>query len=228
MTRMTRKVCLIILTLFPLLCGCKPGDITLKIRYDRIEGLKQNDRVLFEQNQIGTVTRVIYTAEGRYEADVSIRKEFASAATENSEFFIVSDPQQKDKKAVEIIQSRKGGTALNDGAVVEGSTQVSDVFNVFRDKLNKGINDLGKQFGQFLNELKGLSESEAMKKLEEELNRLGEEMQKSGKTVQDKIQKEVLPQLQKEIDRLREELRKFGRENEVSPLEDKMNKIKEL
>jgi len=224
---MTRKICLTILTL--LLCGCKPGDMNFKIRYDRIDGLKQGDRVLFEQNQIGTVTKVLYTAEGRYEADVAIRKEFASAATKDSEFFIVSDPQQKDKKAVEIIQARKGGTALNDGEVVEGSAaKVSDVFNVFRDKLNKGINDLGKQFDQFLNELKGLSESETVKKLEEELNRLGEEMQKSGNAVQDKIQKDVLPQIQKEIDRLREELRKFGREDEVRPLEDKMDKIKRL
>jgi len=224
---MTRKICLTILTL--LLFGCKPGDMNFKIRYDRIDGLKQGDRVLFEQNQIGTVTKVLYTAEGRYEADVAIRKEFASAATKDSEFFIVSDPQQKDKKAVEIIQARKGGTALNDGEVVEGSAaKVSDVFNVFRDKLNKGINDLGKQFDQFLNELKGLSESETVKKLEEELNRLGEEMQKSGNAVQDKIQKDVLPQIQKEIDRLREELRKFGREDEVRPLEDKMDKIKKL
>ncbi len=225
---MTRKICLTILTLFLILCGCRPGDMNFKIRYDRIDGLKQNDRVIFEQNQIGTVTQVIYTAEGRYEVDVAIQKEFASAATKDSEFFIVPDPQQGDKKAVEITQARKGGTALEDGAVVEGSARASDVFNVFRDKLNKGINDLGKQFGQFLNELKGLSEREAVKKLEEELNRLGDEMEKSGKAVQDKIQKDILPQLQKEIDRLREELRKFGREDEVRPLEDKMNKIKEI
>lgn len=228
MTRMTRKVCLTILTLFLVLCGCRPGDITLKIRYDRIEGLKQGDSVIFEQNQIGNVAQVTYTAEGRYDVDVAIRKEFASAASKDSEFFIVSDPQNKDRKAVEITQARKGGTALENGAVVEGSTRTSDVFNVFRDKLNKGIQDFGKQFAQFLNDLKGLSESESLKKLEEELNRLGDEMEKSGKAVQDKIQKDVLPQLQKEIDRLREELRKFGREDEVRPLEDKMNKIKEI
>jgi len=226
---MTRKTYLILSAIFLLaVFGCRIGTVNLKIRYDRIEGLKQGDRVIFEQNQIGAVTGVVYTAAGRYEVDVAIKEEFANAATEYSEFFIVSDPQAGDKKAVEIIRTRKDGTPLKDGVVVEGSTQSSAVFNLFKDTLNKGLEDIGKQFDQFLKDLSGVSESEAIKKLEDELNRLGEEIKKSGKSVQEKIQKEILPDIQKEIDRLREQLQKFGREEEVRPLEEKMDKIKEI
>lgn len=228
-TNMIRKICLMLLAICLIAeFGCRIGAVNLKIRYDRIEGLKQGDRVIFEQNQIGTVTGVVYTATGRYEVDAAIKAEFADAATEYSEFFIVSDPQAGDRKAIEIIQTKKGGTPLKDGAVIEGSTRTSAVFNLFRNKLNKGLEDITQQFNQFMKDLSGISESEAIRKLEDELNRLGDEINKSGKSVQEKIQKEILPEIQKEIDKLREQLQKFGREEEVRPLEEQMDKMKEI
>ncbi len=226
---MNRKIYLMLLAICLLAgFGCRNGAVNLKIRYDRVEGLKQGDRVIFEQNQVGIVTGIVYTAEGRYEVDAAIKAEFANTATEHSEFFIISDPQAGDNKAVEIIQTSKGGTPLKDGTVIEGSTQTSAVFNLFRDKLNKGFEEVTQQFKQFMKELSGVSESEAIKKLEDELNRLGDEIKKSGKSVQEKIQKEILPDIQKEIDRLRQQLQKFGREEEVRPLEKKMEKMKEI
>jgi ABC-type transporter Mla subunit MlaD len=38
--------------------GCGGKDLALKIRYDRIHGLEENSRVLFDGNPIGEVTRI--------------------------------------------------------------------------------------------------------------------------------------------------------------------------
>lgn len=224
---MIKKI--LILWMLSLLClGCRDGALDLKIRYDQIHGLKQGDRVIFEQNHIGRVTDVSYSADGYYRVDVAINKDFADAATEYSLFFITTDPKNKGKKAVEMIHSRKGGSPLPDGAVVYGSTRFSAFFDQIREDLEKGLENLKKDFEQWLEELRSIPESEEFKKLEEELDRLAEEMKRSGKEAQEKIRKELLPKLREELEKLREKLRELGREEELEPLETRMEKIREI
>jgi len=218
-----------ILLMLPLVFwSCKGSGLNLKVRYDQIEGLKEGDRVISEQNHIGKVAGVFYSEDGYYVADLVIKKDFASAATEHSKFFIIADPENKGKKAIEMIQARKGGTRLQDGATVDGSTKSLVFFNQMRDDFEKGLQDLKKRFEQFSEDLSSVPESEEFKKLEKELERLAEEMERSGKSAREKIQKELLPWLKQELEKLRERLRKFGREEELEPLEIQMEKIMEI
>ncbi|QTA84635.1 hypothetical protein [Desulfonema magnum] len=221
---MVKKI-LILTALSLLFLGCEDG-LRLKIRYDQIQGLKQGDRVFFENNHIGNVTDVVYTADGDYLASVAIRKDFANAATEHSKFYIITDPRDNEKKAIEINLSQKDGEPLQDGAVIDGSTRALAFFDQVLGKFDKGVETLKNGFDQFLEDLSGVPESEDFKALEKELDELAEDMKQSGKSVQEKIRKEVLPKLKEELDKLREELRKFGREKELDPLEDKIKKIK--
>lgn len=199
--------------------GCKERPLRIHVQYDQIQGLEEGNRVIFEENHIGEVTRVFYSAEGYYLVDVAIARHFANAATEHSRFFITRDPQSEGKRAIEMMQARKGGIVLEDGATVQGSTKSSAVFDQTKKGFEKGLDNLKQQFEAFFEDLKGVPESEELKNLEKELKGLAEEMKRSGKSVQEKMRKELLPRLQKEIEKLREELRKLGREEEVEPLE---------
>lgn len=207
--------------------GCE-GDLNLNIRYDKIQGLEKEARVIFEQNQIGTVKSVSYDPAGHYFANVAVKREFANAVTEHSKFFIVTDSQDKDKKAIEITLSQKEGVPLKDGATVEGSTKSSGFFDQLRDKFDEGLGGIKKQFDKFVNGLHNIPEGEDFKELENELNQLAEEMRRSGESTREKIQKEVLPKLREELENLRKRLEEFGREQEMEPLEDKMEEIKRI
>ena len=220
---------ILILLMLPLVfLGCGDDALNIKIRYDQIQGLKEGDRVVFEQNHIGKVTGISYRADSYYVADLAIKNHFANAATENSKFFIIADPQNTGRKAIEIIQTRRGGIPLQDGAIVEGSTKFSAIFSKISADFEEGLEDLEKQFEQFFEDLRSVPESEEFKKLEKELERLAEEMKRSGKLAREKIQKELLPQLKEAIEKLRERLRKLGREEELEPLEIQIEKIREI
>lgn len=224
---MIKKI--LILLMFSLVfLGCRQSTLNLQIRYDQIQGLKKGDRVIFEQNHIGTVTDVSYSADAYYMVDVSIKNDFANAATEHSVFFITTDPENKNKKAVEMIQLRKGGSPLQDGAIVSGSTKSSAIFHQMWSDLEKKIEVFKKDFEQFLEDLRAIPETEKFKTLEKELDRLAEEMKRSSEAVQEKIRKELLPKLREELEKLREKLQESGREDDLKPLETKMEEIRRI
>jgi hypothetical protein len=223
-----RKKIIILLILFVALFACKENLLNVKIKFDQIYGLQKGDRVIFQQNHIGNVTEVFYSKEGYYTIGIVINKDFVDAATEHSRFFIISDPRDTDKMAVEITQARKDGSPLKNNSVVEGSSKTSAFVDQILNELLDGFGGLKKQFEHFSEELQSIPESEEFKNLEEELKRLGEEMGRSGEAVREKLQKEVLPQLKEELEELRERLRQFGREDELEPIEIEMRKMTEI
>ena len=223
-----RKRIFILLILAIAIFACKDSPLIIKIKFDQIQGLQKDNRVIFERNHIGTVTDVFYSKEGFYTVGIVIKKKFVDAATDYSKFFIISDPQDAGKKAIEITRARKNGSPLKNNTIVEGSTKTSAFVDQILNELLNEFGGLKKQFEHFSEELRNIPESEEFKKLEEELKHLGEEMVRSGEAVREKIQKEVLPQLQEELEKLRERLRQFGREDELKPIEIEMGKMKKI
>jgi hypothetical protein len=223
-----RKRILILLILPFVFLACKENSLNLKIRFSQVQGLKQGNRVIFGQNHIGIVNSLFYSDEGFFLVDIAIKKDFADTATEYSRFSIITDPQNQENKAVEMIQIRSGGTLLQNNATVEGATETSILFQRLFGGIENGLKDLEKQFEQFSKDLKSIPETEEFKKLENELKRLAEEMKRSGQGVQQKIKEELLPQLKKEMEKLRKRLHEFGREDEMKPLEIEMEKIQKI
>ena len=84
------------------------------------------------------------------------------------------------------------------------------------DDIEKGLENLKKEFGQFSEDI---TESEEFKKLKKEWNRLAEELKRVGESARKKIEKELLPRLKEDIEKLREQLRKLKQEEEIKPLE---------
>jgi hypothetical protein len=218
----------LILLLLPLvLWGCE-DVLKIKVRYDQIKGIEKGDGVIFEGNHIGAVTGVSYTAEGDYLAEVAIKKSFANAATEDSKFYIIDDPEKEDRKAIEVIQTKAGGTPLKNGAIVEGSTRSSILFGDLPEALEKGLEGFQEQLEGVFEGLSTIPESKEFKDLQEELESLGKQMSKSTGSAKKKLEKDVLPQLKEEIEKLREMMEKMGREKEVEPLEMQLKKMEEM
>jgi len=208
--------------------GCEAESLNLTIKFDHIDGLKANDGVIFEKNQIGRVDNVTYTKEGDYLVDVMIYKTYMDAATEHARFFIVSDPQNSEQRVVEMIQILKGGKPLQNNSVLEGSSKSSVIIERLEKDLTKGMESFRKEFDEFSEELKKIPDSQAYKKLEDELANLYDQMKQSGKEVKETIQKEILPRLEEELENLKKRFHEKGQEDELKPLEIKMEEIKNI
>jgi paraquat-inducible protein B len=222
------KKLLILMTVSIIGLGCEAENLNLTIKFDHIDGLKANDGVIFEENQIGRVDNVTYTKEGDYLVDVMIYKTYMNAATEHARFFIVSDPQNSEQRVVEMIQVLKGGKPLQNNSVLEGSSQSSAIIERLGKDLTKGMESFRKEFNEFSEELKKIPDSQAYKKLEDELDNLYDQMKQSGKDVKETIQKEILPRLEEELENLKKRFHEKGQGDELKPLEIKMEEIKNI
>lgn len=208
--------------------GCEDKNLNLVIRFNHINGLKSNDGVIFKTNRIGAVDDVTYTKKGDYLVGLMIQKNYAGEATEHARFFIVSDPQNNGRSAVEMIQILEGGKPLLNDTVLNGSSKASAIIERLGKDLEKGTENIRKEFNEFAEELKKIPDSEAFKTLEDEIANIYEEMKQSGKEVREMIQNEILPRLEQELENLRKRFQEKGREEELKPLEIKMENIRKI
>ena len=199
---MIRKTTVLIFSLF-IIAACQDKGLNLRINFAHVNGLKEGDRVIFEQNQIGRVAGVRYEKSGSFTVHVEIKGAFAEAVTEHARFFIVVDPEEQANKAIEMNRVTTGGTPLEDGAAVQGSSRFSSLFDRTWKAFENGIGDLEKQFKDFSEQLQNIPESEAYQDLKKDLERLSEEMKRAGEATHEKIEKELLPRLKRELEALR-------------------------
>ena len=210
---MKKKMLLLFVMVWPFfLSACGDNNLELKIRFDKVQGLKKGNRVMFEETHIGDVNRVVYTDQGDFLVDVSIVHDFVASATEYSRFTIISDPSKKEDKAIEMIHVREGGGLLKNKATVEGTTQSAILFQQIFEGIERGVRAFEDQVEQFSSDFKGIPESDEFKKLEDEFNRLTEGLKQSGQAARKKIETELLPQLRKEMETLRKQLDEFNRD----------------
>jgi hypothetical protein len=208
--------------------GCQEKGLALKIRFQEINGLEVADHVTFEGNRIGKVTTISYTREGSYLVSVLIAEPFANAANSRSRFTIGTDPVDRAKRVVEVVNLEKGGEPLEDGSTVEGTSKttalVNDVLGDFKDRLNK----FGDTLEEMTRPLRDIPESEEVRKLDKQMKGLMEDLKRKGIEAREKFDREILPELQKKIEELRDRLRKFGRDKELDPIEEDMRKLRQI
>lgn len=208
------------------LTGFTFGSAAVHVRFDSINGLVAEDRVLFDGAAIGTVKTITYGNDGAFSVSLSIEKDFKNFLTEYSRFTITDDPRNNSRKAVEMILIHMGGTPLKNGASVDGSSRYQVLLEMMKDDAGEGVAYLKKEYRRFSKELKSLSENEKIRELMDQMARLEEELKAASRETRDKITSEIIPLLEKEIEELRKEFEALGREEEVEPLEKELDKIK--
>ena len=210
------------------LTGFTFGSAGIHVRFNNINGLVVKDRVLFDGTNIGKVKKIKYGEDGIFTVSLSIEKNFKVFLTEYSRFTIADDPQDNDKKAVEMVVTHMEGTPLKNGSSVDGSSKYQVLLEMMKYDAREGIDYLNKEFQRFFDDLKSLSEHEQVKELEKQIARLGQELKKASRETKEKIIADIIPKLEREIEALRERLEANGREEEVEPLEKELKKIKTI
>lgn len=211
-----------------LLIACRSDAIRINVTFASLSGLAVGDRVLFEQNEAGSIQSIQYNQDGIYIVGLQIEKGFTNAVTEYSQFYLINDSLRDGHKAIEIRLSRQGGTPLADGATVEGRSTMTDLAERFKKDLTDGFDFLKKHVEDFGRNLRQIPESDEYKKLKKSLEELAAEIEEIEKETREEIKRKWLPQIQREIDDLRERLRQFGREEELQPLEERVQRIRRI
>ncbi|SLM29724.1 conserved hypothetical protein [Desulfamplus magnetovallimortis] len=206
--------------LFP---GCIVKDYQLL--FPAIDGLKKGDFLIFEKNSIGKVTEVIYTEQGEYLVSIDVEKNFDAALTEFSRFEIVNSPLNDSSMAIVMTLEEKGGTPLERGVAVKAEKPAS---MVSLDRVTPLFKKIENSFDNFVNNLKGIPESESFRAVEDKIDELRQEMKNSGKEIQDNIRNNIIPKLEKQIEELKKKFKEKGEPEKVEPLEKKLKELQDV
>lgn len=210
------------------LTACKTDTIHLDVHFNRLSGLAEGDRVLYDGNPAGSVATVTYQKDGTYRVGIDVDDGYAEALTEHSRFYTAADPVRSGSMAVIIEVDERGGRRLKDGATVEGNAPPGGIFSQWLEEMQKGLNYLQKQFDQFGRDVQGIPESDAYQRLKRSLEAWAREMERASEETRAKIENEWLPRIQKELDELRKQLESQGRERELEPLEREVQRIRNI
>jgi hypothetical protein len=207
--------------------GCMDNTHDFKIRFSDIHGLRKGNPVYLEESVIGDVEKVEYTDAGAFLVSVSIQEEFASAATDASKFYIDGDPENSAQKVIRVVQLEKGGDRIEEDVIVDGQTKYAVLYEQFAYQLGQNITLFESGINEFLRELHGFSTDEQIKELEKQLDDIMAELGHMNREMKHKLQNEILPLLREKIEELRKSLEGTGQEEDLGPIDRKMDVINE-
>ncbi len=214
-------IVLLALTVF----GCFNGTHDFTIRFEDGHGLKTGDPVYFEESLIGEVAAVEYTDAGIFLVNVALQREFASAATDASRFYIDTAPQNGTQKRVQVAQMAPGGTPVEEGAVVDGHTKYAVLYEQFAHRLGKNITILESGINEFLEALQGISTEEQIAQLDRQLDAIIADLGKMSRDMQYRLEHEILPLFREKLEELRKRLEGTAKDEDLDRLERKMETI---
>jgi hypothetical protein len=224
MFRKTSFLLLPILLLLGVTSCASPHKVM--VMYDHPGSLKPGDRVIWENQTIGSVGDFQANPSGKTVVPLQVKPDFREALTDQSRFLIQADPARPGSQSVKMFLLSAGGKPLPDGAVVEGST----AFSLMIEKGSRGLQGIPQILQDALDrlsrELSRLSEREWQKELESQLDSWTRELKKAGEDTRRYFQKEVLPKLEQAVQDLLQRLKDLGKEKDGKILEEKLERLK--
>ncbi len=207
------------------LIGCAAATHNFMIRFNDIEGLRKDDQVFFDQTPIGVVTDVEYTDTGDYLVKVAVEDQYSSLPKDSSTFYIDSNPENENQKAVRIIQIQDDGNSIEKNATVEGQTKYAAIYGQFANKFRKNVRVMESEINEFFKGLQNLSEDEQIKQLERQLDKILSEIENLSTQMKHKLETEVLPRIKEQIKELRRRLEEIGKEEKLKYVDQKIETI---
>jgi hypothetical protein len=204
------------------------GSLQFTVFYDTDEGLKQEDPVLWDQQEIGKVHSVKQNPQGRLAVGLRIGRDFREKVTEESRFLIQADPQYYWQKHIEMINLAEGGDPLPNGAEVEGSTYLSLQVERGSRGLAAWSQLLLQELERWQKELDQLPEEEWYKELERQMDYWLSEMRQAGIETRRYFREEVLPRLEESVRELKRRLRELHKEKDADILEIKLEELRRI
>ena len=207
------------------LIGCVEAAHNFKIRFNDIQGLRKSDRVFFDNTAIGEVTGIEYTDTGNFLVSVAVEDQFASLPKDSSTFYIDSNPETEEQKAIRIIQIKDGGNIIEKNTIVEGQSKYVAIYGQIADKFRKNVSVLESEINEFFKELQNLSESEQIKQIERQLDKILAEIENLSVEMKHKLEIEILPRIKEQLKDLRRRLEKIGKEEKLKHVDKKLETI---
>ena len=207
------------------LFGCVATTHDFKIRFNDIQGLRNNDRVFFDKTAIGKVTNIEYTDAGNYLVTVSVEDQFSSLPKDSSTFYIDSNPETEGQKAIRIIQIKDGGNILKKNAVVKGKSKYATIYGQIANRFRQNVLIMESELNEFFDELQDFSESEQIKQIERQLDKILAEMENLSFKMKHKLETEVLPRIKEQLEGLKRRLEEIGKEESLKHVEQKIETI---
>jgi hypothetical protein len=204
------------------------GSLQFTVLYDRDEGLKQEDPVLWNQQEIGKVRSVKQNPQGRLAVGLKIVRDFREKVTDESRFLIQADPQNYWQKHIEMINLAEGGDPLPNGAEVEGSTNLSLQVERGSRGLAAWSQLLRQELERWQKELNQLPEEEWYKELERQMDYWLNEMEQAGVETRRYFREEVLPRLEEAVRELKRRLRELHKEKDADILQIKLEELRRI
>jgi ABC-type transporter Mla subunit MlaD len=200
--------------------------VTLSIQFDQIDGLKQDDPVIFKSTPIGSVKTITYTKDADFLVSIKIQDDFAHAVTEDTRFYIDVSPLAATSKAIMMEQTTLGGKKLASGTTVQGSSKETIIPPA--RPLDALGQTLEKMFTDMLTHLEKIQESDQYKTLKKKLSNLQTQLESSGKDMQESIRKDILPKLEQQLKKIIESLEQQGRKEEARELEKDFGRLQDI
>jgi hypothetical protein len=219
----TNVICFLTFLFISVLGGCASHP-RLTVMYDRPEGLKPDDRVLWENQVIGSVGTLEAGPKGKTLVPLHIKKDFRPLLTDQSRFLIEPDPFKPGNQSVRMTQLSPKGNPLPDGAVVEGSTSFSLMMEEGSRELQGWSNLLLNAIDLLQKGIRRLSEKEWQEELERQMEGWTRELERSSEEARRYFQKEVLPQIEQAVRDLLGRLKEL--EKDGQSLEEKLERLK--
>jgi paraquat-inducible protein B len=219
--------CLPTFTVCWVLLACA-GSLQFTVYYDGDEGLKKEDPVLWNQQEIGKVQSVKQNPQGRLAVGLKIGRDFREKVTDESRFLIQADPQHYWQKHIEMINLAEGGEPLPNDAEVEGSTYLSLQVERGSRGLAAWSQLLQQELERWQKELNQLPEEEWYQELERQMDYWLSEMAQAGVETRRYFRKEVLPRLEEAVRELKRRLRELRKEKDADNLEIKLEELKRI
>ena len=207
------------------LIGCIGTTHNFMIRFKDIEGLRKNDQVFFDQTPIGIVTDVEYTDSGNYLVRVDVEDQYSSLPKDSSTFYIDSNPENENQKAIKIMQIQDDGNIIEKNAIVEGQSKYIAIYGQIANQFRKNIRVMESEINEFIKGLQNLSEDEQIKQIENQLDKILAQIENLSVQMKHKLATEILPRIREQIEELRRRLEEIGGEEKIKRVEQKIETI---
>lgn len=214
---------LIVCTLF-FLAACTGGTLDFNLEYKDINGLKNGNVVVHDGKQVGIVEKVEYTDNGNFLVEVSIDKAHSALPTDKSLFFVATDPNNDQERAIEMFVN-KDGNPIQPGQTVAGATPLEAAFLHLQNKFEKEINDFAEGLKDFWRDMLEVPDSGQLEALEKELDRILAQLEELSKAAKTKLETEIIPEILEHFEELRKKFEGKEHQEKLDAIDDKLKQI---
>ena len=193
---------LLFLCLALIYCGF--GGLKLTAQFNMIDTLATGDRILYRNECIGDVEKIVRTDGGHYLVDLDIDSGHKKQLTVYSIFYIDDDPIHPTQKAVFTEQTEPGGILLTDNSVVIGLDDPLYLHHMqsnLKHKTEELANKLAEKI-DWARESYVKQSTELPRKLEENLSEIEWKLQGLKKAVRTDPESDEVKELKLNIDLL--------------------------